>query len=33
MKAFSKEFEEEIRIAPIGYASDGQFKDAKIGNL
>ena len=33
MKAFSKEFEEEIRIAPIGYAADGQFKDAKIGNL
>ena len=33
MRAFSKEFEEVIRIAPIGYAADGQFKDVEIGNL
>ena len=33
MKEFSREFKTEVSIAPVGYAADGQFKDAVIGNL
>lgn len=33
MKEFSKGFETNVRIAPMGYAADGQFKDTEIGNL